>query len=510
MTRLSCCVLVVLSLGAASVRAADPPKDLPPRALVRVGPDRLGAASIEAVAFTPDGKYFVAAEGARLRLFETTTLREPVRFAEGANSIDDITFAADGKTIAASGRNGGTTFWKVADGQKVRELTGFPMRRGAGEGHLSVDLLTTVSCKGNEVCVRDATTGKERKRFQVASTLGGSWLSPNGKVLVSRSTENGGNPTYVFDLDRGRLVATMPTDDNNVGATFAPNSRVIGTVDRRNNLHVWEMASGRDRCVIRPHDDIWYWFEFSNDSRTVATFPCGGAGPIRLHDTMTGKFLGELNGHDAPIRSLGFSPDDRLLVSGAGNGTVFVWDIGDLTLAWRKDVRRLAEPDAVWNDLAAGDGIKARQAMLTLESSGDWAGAFLTERFRQPPQPGPDPARVVQWLKDLDSEEFAVREKATRELEKHVQVLAAVLKRALADPPSPEARRRLQYLVDQIVDDSLQPDALRAVRAVEVLERLNTPEARRVLKRWAEGDAEARLTQEAKAALEWLTRRPTS
>jgi hypothetical protein len=41
-----------------------------------------------------------------------------------------------------------------------------------------------------------------------------------------------------------------------------------------------------------------------------------------------------------------------------------------------------------------------------------------------------------------------------------------------------------------------------------VLERLNTAEARRVLKRWADGEADERLTREAKTALAWLERRP--
>jgi len=40
------------------------------------------------------------------------------------------------------------------------------------------------------------------------------------------------------------------------------------------------------------------------------------------------------------------------------------------------------------------------------------------------------------------------------------------------------------------------------VRAVEVLESLGTPKAREVLQTLAKGAAEARLTREAKAALE--------
>jgi hypothetical protein len=55
---------------------------------------------------------------------------------------------------------------------------------------------------------------------------------------------------------------------------------------------------------------------------------------------------------------------------------------------------------------------------------------------------------------------------------------------------------------------TLRPgDVLRSVRAAEVLERIGTPEARRLLGQLATGAAEARLTREAKAALKRLDAR---
>ena len=50
------------------------------------------------------------------------------------------------------------------------------------------------------------------------------------------------------------------------------------------------------------------------------------------------------------------------------------------------------------------------------------------------------------------------------------------------------------------------PETLRALRAVAVLEDVGTPPARKVLETLAKGSVEARLTQEAKAALARLAR----
>jgi len=48
---------------------------------------------------------------------------------------------------------------------------------------------------------------------------------------------------------------------------------------------------------------------------------------------------------------------------------------------------------------------------------------------------------------------------------------------------------------------------LRQLREIQVLEHIGTPEAQEVLKKLAQGAPEARLTQEAKAALDRLSKR---
>ncbi len=60
-----------------------------------------------------------------------------------------------------------------------------------------------------------------------------------------------------------------------------------------------------------------------------------------------------------------------------------------------------------------------------------------------------------------------------------------------------EVRRRLQQIVDTLEN---KPESLRAVRAVEVLEWIGTPDAVGLIRELADGAAEARLTREAVAA----------
>jgi hypothetical protein len=77
------------------------------------------------------------------------------------------------------------------------------------------------------------------------------------------------------------------------------------------------------------------------------------------------------------------------------------------------------------------------------------------------------------------------------------------LKKALEDRPSLESRRRIKGLLDKLPAEELtSAEELRGLRAVELLERLAQPEADELLQALSGGAAGARLTREARAALE--------
>ncbi len=82
---------------------------------------------------------------------------------------------------------------------------------------------------------------------------------------------------------------------------------------------------------------------------------------------------------------------------------------------------------------------------------------------------------------------------------------ATQLERVLKGPGDIEVRRRVERLLGRLGG---APEAtLRLLRAVEALERIGTAEAAGVIAALTKGDPGARLTGEARAALERLKRR---
>src|SRR5205823_3131596 len=111
-------------------------------------------------------------------------------------------------------------------------------------------------------------------------------------------------------------------------------------------------------------------------------------------------------------------------------------------------------------------------------------------------------------LADLDSDQFRVRQAAEQKLRALGELAESALRAALKAGPSLERRRRIEAVLT-ILDPTgtVHGELLRELRAVQVLERIGSPEARRVLEALAQGVESARLTRAAKGAVTRLARR---
>ncbi len=115
--------------------------------------------------------------------------------------------------------------------------------------------------------------------------------------------------------------------------------------------------------------------------------------------------------------------------------------------------------------------------------------------------------QIDRWIKDLDSDQFAVREKARAELENLGELAEPALRRILENKPTLEQRRRIEPMLAKLEAAIPSGESLRSLRAVRVLEHAATPEASHLLRELAGGAEGASLTGTAKAALARLNRR---
>jgi RNA polymerase sigma factor (sigma-70 family) len=411
----------------------------------------------------------------------------------------------DGRLLAVSNsQENAVVLYERATGKAVRKLSA--EHEEGRDLAFSPDArwLAGVHCEGGRIRVWDVTSGR------TMLTLGGKPVayavrcafSPDGRRFAS--AEHGLVRFWDTNTweEESSLEAYAP-----MGLSFSPDGRTLATASLE-GVRLFELATHRERAHIRPKGYPNGLLHFSHTGRWLAWM--SDRKTIHVWDVRRGELVGPFAGHDspatgldAPVTGLAFTADDRALASSSDDSTILVWDVAGS--ASTKPLVGVADFEPAWKALAGEDAKAAWTSIRDLTFS---PGAVKGIAARLKPAAAIDPKRIAACLSDLDSEEFTVRERAARELEQMGERGIPALERFLTGTPSPEAKRVVRAVLEKVRGLVYDPEQLRQMRALEVLERVGDEDARRVLETLAGGAPEARSTREAKSALERLAGRP--
>jgi WD40 repeat protein len=487
-------------------------------------PGRGHGERLTAVAVAPDGKLIAtgawdgavrlwdADSGKEVALWQTLTAAKR-RAYDDAERIQQVRFSPDGKRLVVVREGETVLLWDVVAKKEGGSWGGGCAAFSPDGKLLAVGGRGTTVADANRGVIRlyDAATGKEAGELRGHATpIADLLFSPDGRTLASGGQVMfgfrgpGDDPVReeqlirLWDMTTRRQRRFLGGPHGNLGA-FSPDGRTLavrGFMEK--TVSLWEVASGEERARLEGHTEMVFSVAFAPDGRSLASASMDGT--VRLWGLPGGKEVGRLEGHRGWVMAVAFAPDGKRLVSGSIDTTALVWDVSRLLQTKGPAQEPTArELDALWPKLAGG-ARDAYQAVGALVAAPGPAVAFLRDRL--PPAKPADPRKVAGLIADLDSNEFAARQRAADRLEKLADLAEPALRKALADRPSPEARKQLEKLVDGLERESLSAEQLRSVRALEALELAGTPEAGELLTALARGAPEARLTRWAKEALE--------
>jgi WD40 repeat protein len=490
---------------------------------------------IPVLAISPDGRYLAVAprEDNVVSLWDMRSGRlvRQCPFPIECGNISDLEFSTDGRTLVAAGHEQASEVkgvfqrWDVATGTAQRSVR-FDLR---GESYNSLSFDFHVSTDGKYVSglewgsnddsknltVRESATGKLVTRHPLSVWPDRCVWRPDGKAVAL--TGELGNGLTLLDVDSGercfRLAGVF-------GGPLAasPDFRLLAAqVDfpgpAEITVHVWETATGKE-VVVPAYGQIGLALSLAlapdNRHLILAHHTC-----LRVIDLATGKetwrrlfpaAMAAYNGYPPTITLL-LSPDGRQAVTTRADGTALVWDLRPALTrtgppAPAPDEKTLA---AWWQDLAAEDAGKAYGAVWHLaEAPAEAVVPFLGRHLRS--DDGIDGKKAQRLIADLDNDTFAGREKASSQLKDMGNDAASALRLALTRNLSAEAKRRLESLVAQLPRTADTPGERRRLRAIEVLERAGSKEARQMLTELEERADRPSEVRAAKAALERLSR----
>jgi dipeptidyl aminopeptidase/acylaminoacyl peptidase len=489
-----------LSAPARQPRPARPPA-------LRLGKtDRIltrhpGGAS--GLAISPDGKVVASAGGDNMVcLTDTATGKELRRWGAHSTFTRCVTFSPDGKVLATGSNDKEIILWDPATGKELRRLAGHA--GGMYKIGFTPDSKTVLSGGFDEhIRVWDLATGKEkwsaRAQRRVVYALA---VAPDGKTLATGGDNEG--TLRLWDLATGKQFRSWSAHSRCVyAAAFSPDGKVLATGGGEGVARLWDVATGKEVRRLGGHDTSGvYRVVFGRDGRTLAT--ASYQRQVHLWELASGKEIYRFGDHGGWVWNLAYSRDGHFLVSASGDTTVVFWDLAGR--ARRLKAPTPAELDGLWRDLGGANPTRAYEAVRTLAGAAEQAVPLVRDRLR-PAKAKVDAARIARLIAELDDDEFAVRERASAELDRLGLEAVPAWRRALAKKPGAELRRRLEELLRKHDKAGAPADQLRTIRAVAVLELAGTRQARRVLQKLA-GGPDALLAQQARSALDRLGRRP--
>lgn len=471
-------------------------------------------------AFSPDARFVALANTDNtIRVHDTATGKELHQIKSHDKGIAAIAFSPDRKTLASRGAADNTIrVYDLGKGSEVKQIT--IQAAAAAQGNPGGAVLMQVGFGSGPGLV----FSPDGKLLAAAVGGGGNALVPLGGGAINNGG-SAGNTVNLWSVTTGKVARTIPLPQrrNVTRMAFAPDGRVLATENNDGTISLWEVASARERGLLgQPSTpggvqpgamgvrvmtssgaaDSASTLAFSPDGRTlVARSPDHS---IRVWDVHSAKELRQFKGHHGRVEAVAYAANGKTVASASDDTTVLIWDVSNLSRPAKSPAIELSAKDveSLWAVLLGDDAAKAVQSIRQLAAAPKQVVPFLTERIK--PAAPVAPQKLEQWLRELDSESFAVRDQATRELEKLGELAVPPLEKVLASQAALEVRKRAEQLLEKLSGKVLTAEQIRVVRAVEALEQLGNPEARQLLETLAKGAPGALPTHEAQAALDRL------
>jgi WD40 repeat protein len=402
--------------------------------------------------------------------------------------VRSLGFTDKDATLVSGDEAGNARVWATKTGKELRTIDG----RWQGS---AFDVSPKRGCvafatKERAIELIDASTGNGQASLRIQTDSSphfeaGVTFSADGQFLavahLTRPGKSYRGGVSLWDLTTGKETANLKWNSRHslrgiAGLSLSANGKALARADGR-CLFVWDVAAGAER----------QWAEADCGFNAVAFAPDGkslavgdGNGLITLWDVKTAKVIGKFEGHRAPVAGLAWTPDGTVLASSSADGSVLLWDATGKAPAPAKPkpptpAQRKAALDKAWDDLAGPSVPAAYRAMLALATDPKEGLALLRERLKPPAAPAA--GDIAALIAGLDDDAKAKADRAERALAAYGEAVRGALQRAPANKPSAEARRRIERLLAGLDDPAQCPEALRVLRAVEVLEYLGTPDA---------------------------------
>jgi WD40 repeat protein len=270
-----------------------------------------------ALAFSPDGKKLAWTEqSGGVRLYEVTG-KLLHSFSFRFNGAPVLAFSPNGKVLASTGDNGVTLMWSAETGEELLRFK--PLERRVNVLAFAADGKSFVIGSVDDPVIRFySPSGRFLHQMRRTGRDSGLMaLSANGRILASGIYSES---IRLWDLEACKELTELKPDSRVESIALPSDGKTIAFSTRDGPIRIHDTSTGNElRRLDGPGGGCH--LAVSDDGKTLA----GGFLTVHLWDVATGKDRFPSRGHESGINALGFSRDGATVTS-FGDRALRTWD----------------------------------------------------------------------------------------------------------------------------------------------------------------------------------------
>ena len=260
---------------------------------------------MRALTFTGNGEYLVTGDEKGVGVWRVNDGKQVARMKTGYH-VHSLAVSKNGKWIAA-GTKRDMVVWNAETYEEV-------IKYGEGDYVLSVDfspdstrLVVVTDCTA---IVRDLTAGKQVQTLHHEDYVMAAKYSPRGDRIATATYDG---PLRVWDSNDGRLLVEIKVTAFNAGLLWS-NDHLLVVSNQK--IEEFDTSSGSKVSEWPlPDTDEYSCIALPKHKQFIAS---SAKRTITFWDTSTHNQLPLTPQHPEDVRSIAFSPDDRILAIGGG------------------------------------------------------------------------------------------------------------------------------------------------------------------------------------------------